>query len=91
MELAVLLPIFIDRTQRPPLNFMPITFVADLDMDGNSIDNVQQSSSLNSVATVGKLETSLSVKANAIHVHDSADIQNIENLFQDITLDGGTL
>lgn len=70
---------------------MPITFVADLDLDGNSIDNVQQLESPNSVATVGQLKADLSAKANTVHVHDLADIQDIENLFQNFTLDGGVL
>jgi hypothetical protein len=70
---------------------MPITFVADLDMDGNSIDNVQQLKSPNSVATVGQLKTDLSAKADTIHIHDVADIQNIEVILQNITLDGGVL
>lgn len=70
---------------------MPITFVADLDLDGNSIDNVQQLESPNSVATVGQLKADLSAKANIVHVHDLADIQNIESLLQNITLDGGVL
>ena len=70
---------------------MPITFVATIDMDGNSIENVEQLDSLSSVATVGLLKTDLSAKANAIHVHAATDIQDIASIFQDITLDGGVL
>lgn len=70
---------------------MTITFVASVDMDGNSIENVQQLSSLNSVATVGKLETDLSAKANTDHIHNIADIQNITDIFENYTLDGGIL
>jgi hypothetical protein len=70
---------------------MPISFVADLDMDGNSINNVQQLESPNSVATVGQLKADLSAKANTVHAHALADIQDIENLFHDFTLDGGVL
>jgi hypothetical protein len=70
---------------------MPITFVASVDMDGNSIENVQQLSSLNSVATVGKLQTDLSAKANTVHIHNMADIQDIADIFENFTLDGGIL
>jgi hypothetical protein len=70
---------------------MAITFGAAIDMDGNPIENVEQLNTPNSVVTVGKLETDLSAKANAVHLHDMTDIQGIDNIFQDITLDGGVL
>lgn len=70
---------------------MNLTFVAAIDMDGNSIENVKQLSSADSVATVGKLETDLAAKANASHTHAATDIQNIADVFENFTLDGGVL
>ena len=70
---------------------MSIAFVSALDMGGNPIENVEQSDSLASVVTVGKLETDLSVKANIVHSHEATDIQGLAHIFENITLDGGVI
>jgi hypothetical protein len=70
---------------------MTTTFVVSIDMAGNSIDNVNQLSSPNSVVTVSTLKTDLSTKANINHLHSAADIEDVSDIFQDITLDGGVL
>lgn len=70
---------------------MPFTFATNIDMDGNSIENVEQLDFPNSVVTVGLLKSDLAAKANATHVHKATDIEDIAEILQDITLDGGVL
>lgn len=70
---------------------MTITFVTAIDLDGNSIENVKQLSSPDSVATVGKINTDLSAKADISHLHVAVDIQDLTDILQNLTLDGGVL